>query len=260
MTHQFSDNIVNPNKLNDRIYYGYDGNVELTGDGYVQIPAGTNADRPIEPEVGMVRYNTTSSEFEGYGGSGWSALAGGSSTEYINYFYDGFTLPTGTVANSGRLGRNYGTMFRIDSNTQPATLYGSTASIGDPTLNYLTFDPSSGRFSGFLTEATYLINTSFEIKNDGTGAGTLTTSIYHTLEAKSGSDLLTSGISTYVKLPDSVYGGASYTPWDQTVNMSAVAKFTDGNPQNNYVQISLDSNQSQYYHVTYGFVSFIRIA
>jgi len=260
MAHQFSDNIVNPNKLNDKIYYGYDGNVELTGDGYVQIPAGTNADRPIEPEVGMVRYNTTSSEFEGYSGSGWSALAGGSSTEYVNYFYDGATLPTGTVSNSSRLGRNYGLMYQIDSTTQPSTYYGPTVASGDPTLTYLTFDPSSGYFSGFLTEATYLINTAFEIKNDGTGAATLPGSIFHTLEAKSGSDLLVSGIGTYVKLPDSVYGGANYTPWDQTVHMSTVAKFTDGNPQNNYVRIGLNSNQSQYYHVTYGFVSFIRIA
>ena len=260
MTHQYSDNIVNPHKINDKIYYGYDGNVELTGDGYVQIPAGATADRPAEPEVGMVRYNTSTNEFEGYSGSGWAALASGATIEYVNYFYDGTSVPSSSISNTGRLGRNYGVMYELNTTNQPNAFYGPTVASGNPTLTYINFDPSTGTFAGFLTEATYLINTSFEVKNDGTGSGSIPVSIVHQMDAKSGSNIMNSAVGTYVKLPDSVYGGSNYTPWDQAVNMSTVATFTDPDPGNNILRIELDSNQSQYYWVIYGFVSIIRIA
>jgi hexokinase len=42
--------------------------------GAFVLPAGTNADRPATPVVGMLRYNTTSSKFEGYNGTTWAEL------------------------------------------------------------------------------------------------------------------------------------------------------------------------------------------
>ena len=39
----------------------------------LQIPAGTTSDRPT-PITGQIRYNTTTNQFEGYGGSTWRAL------------------------------------------------------------------------------------------------------------------------------------------------------------------------------------------
>jgi len=42
--------------------------------GAIQLPVGTTAQRPASPSVGMVRYNTTTSHFEGYDGSAWVHL------------------------------------------------------------------------------------------------------------------------------------------------------------------------------------------
>ena len=42
--------------------------------GAIQIPVGTTAQRPASPSQGMIRYNTTTSHFEGYDGSAWVHL------------------------------------------------------------------------------------------------------------------------------------------------------------------------------------------
>ena len=45
------------------------GIVDIDGTGSLRIPAGTTAQRPAVPAVGMVRYNTTTSKFVGYDGN-----------------------------------------------------------------------------------------------------------------------------------------------------------------------------------------------
>jgi len=40
----------------------------------VQLPAGTDAQRPGTPAEGMIRYNTTTPQFEGYSSTSWIAL------------------------------------------------------------------------------------------------------------------------------------------------------------------------------------------
>ena len=50
-------------------------NVLLTGTGAIDIPAGTTAQRPGTPSPGMIRYNTTTSAFEGYSSSAWGSIA-----------------------------------------------------------------------------------------------------------------------------------------------------------------------------------------
>ena len=55
------------------------GNVHTTGTAYLKIPAGTTAQRPgsANVQLGMIRYNSSISSFEGYGaGSAWSSLGG----------------------------------------------------------------------------------------------------------------------------------------------------------------------------------------
>lgn len=49
--------------------------VLMTGTGEAQIPSGTTGQRSGSPAAGMIRYNTTLSQFEGYGSS-WQPLAG----------------------------------------------------------------------------------------------------------------------------------------------------------------------------------------
>ena len=51
------------------------GVVDINTTGSIRIPAGTTAQRPTVPAVGMIRYNTTTSRFEGYDGN-WIVLTG----------------------------------------------------------------------------------------------------------------------------------------------------------------------------------------
>mgnify|MGYP005730407741 FL=1 len=54
------------------------GNISMTGTGAIDIAAGTTAQRPGSPSSGMLRFNTSSGEFEGYDGSSWGEIGGSS--------------------------------------------------------------------------------------------------------------------------------------------------------------------------------------
>ena len=41
------------------------------------VPKGTTAERPVGISSGVIRYNTTTQEFEGYKSSSWGNLGGG---------------------------------------------------------------------------------------------------------------------------------------------------------------------------------------
>lgn len=55
----------------------FGGDVLLTGTGVLDLPVGTTAQRPGSPTSGMIRFNTTLSQFEGYNGTAWSQVGGG---------------------------------------------------------------------------------------------------------------------------------------------------------------------------------------
>jgi hypothetical protein len=55
----------------------FGGDVLLTGTGYLDLPVGTTAQRPGSPTSGMIRFNSTLSQFEGYNGTAWSSVGGG---------------------------------------------------------------------------------------------------------------------------------------------------------------------------------------
>lgn len=58
------------------------GNASISGTGYLQLPSGTTAEQPgqvNQPQAaaGMLRYNTSTSVFEGYDGNVWGKIGGG---------------------------------------------------------------------------------------------------------------------------------------------------------------------------------------
>lgn len=55
----------------------FGGDVLLSGTGYLDLPAGTTAQRPGSPTSGMIRFNTTLGQYEGYNGTAWSSIGGG---------------------------------------------------------------------------------------------------------------------------------------------------------------------------------------
>ena len=53
------------------------GNILMTGNGAIDVAAGTDAQRPGSPNAGMFRFNTDDNKFEGYDGSAWGEIGGG---------------------------------------------------------------------------------------------------------------------------------------------------------------------------------------
>jgi len=54
-----------------------DNKVEIIDGTVAVIPDGTTGERPASPSAGMLRFNTTENEFEGYNGSEWGSIGGG---------------------------------------------------------------------------------------------------------------------------------------------------------------------------------------
>ena len=56
-------------------------NTEITDNGFLKVPAGSNSQRPSNPESGMLRYNTDLNSLEEYDGSVWKLYLSGQTLE-----------------------------------------------------------------------------------------------------------------------------------------------------------------------------------
>lgn len=54
----------------------FTGDLSVTSTGAVRVSSGTTAQRPATPANGMLRYNSSTSQFEGYAAGAWGAIAG----------------------------------------------------------------------------------------------------------------------------------------------------------------------------------------
>jgi hypothetical protein len=94
------------------------------GTGFMLIPKGTTAERPVSPANGYMRYNTTTSQFEGYQGGAWGQLGGGATggggdevfVENARVVTTNYTLSTNKSAESvGPITINSGITVTIPS-------------------------------------------------------------------------------------------------------------------------------------------------
>jgi hypothetical protein len=84
------------------------GNGTFQGTGFLLIPKGTTAQRSAVPVDGEIRYNTTTSQFEGYQGGAWGQLGGGATgggsdevfVENSRVVTTDYTIPVGKSAES----------------------------------------------------------------------------------------------------------------------------------------------------------------
>jgi hypothetical protein len=102
----------------------FGGDVLLTGTGVLDLPVGTTAQRPGSPTSGMIRFNTTLSQFEGYNGTAWSQVGGGATgggadtvfLENSNTVTTNYTLSTGKNAvSAGPVTINAGVTVTVPS-------------------------------------------------------------------------------------------------------------------------------------------------
>jgi len=98
--------------------------VVFGGTGQVQVPSGSLAQRSVTPAAGMIRYNNTFGNFEGYSASGWGNIGGGATgaggdevfNENTVIVTTNYTLTTGKNASSvGPITINSGVSVTIPS-------------------------------------------------------------------------------------------------------------------------------------------------
>lgn len=93
---------------------GIGDTVAFGGTGQIALPAGSTAQRSASPYVGMIRYNTTYGQFEGYQDGIWSQVGGGAT---------GGGGDTVFVENSTNVGHNYTlTLGKNASSVGPITI------------------------------------------------------------------------------------------------------------------------------------------
>jgi hypothetical protein len=73
--------------------------LSASGTSHWLIPVGTTAQRPVTPSVGMIRYNTSQTTFEGYSAGAWSSLGGVTSVDKFTYI----VAETSPTASNGDL-------------------------------------------------------------------------------------------------------------------------------------------------------------
>ena len=80
----------------------FSGQVNFTSTGAAKLSVGTTGQRPTAV-TGMVRYNTTTGKFEGYGATAWGALGGGATGGGADQVFveNGQTVTTNYTLSTG---------------------------------------------------------------------------------------------------------------------------------------------------------------
>ena len=206
----------------------------------------TNVNVPSPTDGQVLIYSTTNSR--------WEAGQAASQTLHTTFEFDyGGTAPTGTVANSNKLGQNYGTWSEITD----ASISGPSSSTYNPTLTGITFSSSTGEFTG-IPAGRYQIYCSFTLVINN-----VTPNFGNELIQFLFGDNLTSTftyfseLNEYTPLPYTSYGSAAHS-FNQTLQMTAV--FEETTASNNRLRVYVDQNMSPSHHVTFGNLNIIKFA
>ena len=107
------------------------GDIVMGGTGALKLPSGTTAQRPTAA-TGQIRFNSTTTSFEGYNGSAWGGLASGIPVGTILTF-GASSPPSGFLeCNGSAISRStYSSLFSILSTTHGAGDGSSTFNLPD---------------------------------------------------------------------------------------------------------------------------------
>ena len=127
------------------------GIVKINGTQSLQLPAGTDGDRPTVPTSGMIRFNSTVNRYEGYNGSYWLQLGGISDVDRNTY-----------IIPESAPGSNDNTLYFYADNQLAATLDSTKFSPNKIVVDDLEINGNVIR--------TTTTNTDLELRPNGTGA------------------------------------------------------------------------------------------
>ena len=125
------------------------GDIVMSGTGSLQIPTGTTAQRPTGA-TGDIRFNTTTTAFEGYNGSAWGEIANGVPVGSV-FNLATTTVPSGYLeCNGAAVSRStYASLFSTISTTWGAGDGSSTFNLPDLRGQFVRgWDNSAGVDSG----------------------------------------------------------------------------------------------------------------
>ena len=166
------------------------GNIVVPGTGYVQVPAGTSSQRPGAASLGMIRYNSTISSFEGFGaGSAWSSLGGVKSVDGYAYITAEASAGAGDDVlrfYSGSGGSSAQVMWASNTNvailpTQTLTSTATTSSLGQLNVGGpINYGPDYGLIGSFVANIPAYSYVAAQNLNPGGNASTSFTAYNNT--------------------------------------------------------------------------------
>ena len=124
-------------------------NILMTGTGAIDVASGTTAQRPGSPSAGMFRFNSQTSEFEGYDGSSWGDIGGSAATGTADLL--DIASSSGTGGGSATFN---GTAYRFKLVTKGTStaVTPANAEILRVSINGVMQQPNDGSGQGDMTE------------------------------------------------------------------------------------------------------------
>ena len=124
-------------------------NILMTGTGAIDVASGTTAQRPGSPSAGMFRFNSQTSEFEGYYGSAWGEIGGAAATGTADLL--DIASSSGTGGGSATFnGSAY--RFKLVTKGTSTAITPSNAEILRVSINGVMQQPNDGSGQGDMTD------------------------------------------------------------------------------------------------------------
>ena len=125
-------------------------NILMTGTGAIDVASGTTAQRPGSPSAGMFRFNSQTSEFEGYDGSAWGEIGGAAATSGTADLLD-IASSSGTGGGSATFnGSAY--RFKLVTKGTSTAVTPVNAEILRVSINGVMQQPNDGSGQGDMTD------------------------------------------------------------------------------------------------------------
>ena len=124
-------------------------NILMTGTGAIDVASGTTAQRPGSPSAGMFRFNSQTTEFEGYDGSAWGEIGGSAATGSADLL--DIASSSGTGGGSATFnGSAY--RFKLVTKGTSTAVTPTNAEILRVSINGVMQQPNDGSGQGDMTD------------------------------------------------------------------------------------------------------------
>lgn len=209
---------------------------------------------PVNGDV--LTYNSTSGKWVAAAPTGGTGGATVETTSFV--FITPATAPTTAIADSQQLGRNFGTWYEVNNANAVTIFQGPTSSTFDGNLTGITFNGTTGNFSGF-TQGRYKADLTVNLIVNNPTPG-----FYTSPNRLPVSFVYFGNVTNGFRIAESVIGLLPYTSYGSapaalTASVSLEFVAEEVNPADSTVFISLDQNMSGAYYATDSYITFTRL-